>query len=105
MNFWINSNTGDYISEIDGKYTLTLISRKIDGEYFRHEVIDISLVQFQSIKGFVPIKGKKLFSRNRTKPNRYLPTGPGGITGDPQRASLPTLAEARETVLNQLGIK
>lgn len=104
MNFWINSNTGDYIHEDNGVYTLNLISKIIDGQYLQFERIILTSQQFASIKGFIPIKAKKLFSRGRSYPNRYAPTAPGGTRGKSERATVPTIAEAREIALKKLGI-
>jgi len=104
MNFWINSNTGDYIQEIDGVYTLTLLSRMVDGQYLHCENVKLTPQQFSVIKGFIPIKQKKLFSRGRSYPNRYAPTATGGVRGKAERVSIPTVAEARDIVLKELGI-
>ena len=64
MSYWINSNTGDYISENNGVYKLTLISRYDydDRTYSLPEVIIITYTQFLTAKGFIPIKAKRLFS-------------------------------------------
>lgn len=104
MNYWVNSNTGDFIRENNGVYDLVLISRfvEIDGkkEYLPGEVVRINEVQFKVIKGFVPIKAKKLTTK-RNK-NIYRPTIKGGVKGESKRVEIPTLAEIREQIINEL---
>jgi hypothetical protein len=107
MNYWINSNTGDYINECDGVYRLYLRSRWVDNQYLNSEIIEISKIQFDVIKGFIPIKEKKLFSRLnsfREGGRRYAPTLPDGTKGTSQRIEVPTLAEARQEILKKLGL-
>ena len=103
MNYWINSNTGDYITEKDGEYTLTLKSRYIDGIYYKYEDIKLTVLQFKVIKGFIPIKYKKLFLTSK-QPIKYTKTLKGGLKGGQERAKIPTIAEARDQVLKNLGI-
>jgi hypothetical protein len=103
MNYWINSNTGDFIRENNGVYELVLISRfvEIEGkkEYLPGEVVKINEVQFKAIKGFLPIKAKKLANRNK---NIYRPTIKGGVKGESKRVEIPTLVEIREQIINEL---
>ena len=47
INFWINSNSGDYVIESDGMYRLFLIARYHDpivgcGVYMPPEIIEIT---------------------------------------------------------------
>lgn len=111
MNYWINSNSGDYITEKDGQYKLHMLPRWIGdhGDYenfLKPETIEITPIQFESIKGFIPIKQKKLFSRlnkfNDRK--RYAPTLPDGTKGKAMRVEIPTIQEAREYRLKELGL-
>lgn len=106
MNYWINSNSGDYISEINGQYKLHLISRYDDSVYLPHEVIDITPSQFSSMKGFIPIKEKKLFSRTAGVDNRrkWAPTLSDGTKGKSARIEVPTVQDAREQRLKKLGL-
>jgi len=100
-NYWINSNTGDYISEYKGQYTLNLISRYVDGEYLPFKAVTITKTQFESLKGFIPIKQKKLSNRKR---KTYGPTLSDGSKGEAKRISLPTKGERRDEILKSLGI-
>jgi hypothetical protein len=103
MNYWINSNSGDYVvQDINGHYTLHLISRFTTTEYLMHERIEITPSQFSSLKGFIPIKYKKLF-RNRQR-KYYAPTLSDGTKGESKRVSLPTKADSREEILKSLGL-
>lgn len=83
VKYWINSNSGDYISECDGVFT-----RKVECnqscliKYLPYEKRILSNGEFQLLKGFVPIKAKKLFSR---KPKVYAPTEKGGSKGKSER--------------------
>ena len=102
MNYYINSNNGDYITENNGKYILTLIPRITQtGEYMKWEAIEITPLQFQTLKGFIPIKSKKLFGRKR---KTYTPTLSNGLKGIPKRTELPTISEARDIILKELGL-
>lgn len=111
MNYWINSNSGDYITEDKGDYKLHLLPRWV-GEYgdyknyLKHETIELTQGQFVSMKGFLPIKEKKLFSRlnkfNDRK--RYAPTLSDGTKGKAIRTEVPTIQEAREHRLKELGL-
>lgn len=103
MNYWINSNSGDYVSlDNNGVYKLTLLSRRVDNEWLPFEVIQITPTQFTSLKGFIPIKQKKLFNNRQRK--TYGPTLSDGTKGKATRVSLPTKAETREEILKQLGL-
>ncbi len=61
MDYWINSNSGDYIVEDNGDYKLHLLPRWA-GEYgdyntyLKHEMLELTQSQFESMKGFLPIK-------------------------------------------------
>jgi len=101
MNYWINSNSGDYILEHDGKYYLHLISRWVDNVYFPFEKIEITKSQFEAIKGFIPIKKKKLFSRSSKK---YAPTLSDGTKGRSERVRVPSISESRDKILRELGL-
>jgi hypothetical protein len=111
MNYWINSNSGDYITEDNGQYKLHMLPRWV-GDYGDYEnflngdTIDLTPIQFESIKGFIPIKEKKLFSRlnkfNERK--RYAPTLSDGTKGKATRVEVPTIQEAREQRLKELGL-
>lgn len=111
MNYWINSNSGDYITEDNGQYKLNMLPRWA-GDYGDYEnflngdTIDLTPIQFESIKGFIPIKEKKLFSRlnkfNERK--RYAPTLSDGTKGKAMRVEIPTIQESREQRLKELGL-
>lgn len=104
MKYYINSNTGDYISENGGNYKLHLITR-YDPIFLPSETIVITYSQFITLKGFIPIKQKKLFNnRNWGKRNKYGPTLSDGTKGKPSRIDLPTKADVREELLKQLGL-
>lgn len=111
MNYWINSNSGDYITEDNGQYKLNMLPRWVGdyGDYknfLNGETIDLTPIQFESIKGFIPIKQKKLFSRlnkfNDRK--RYAPTLSDGTKGKAVRVEVPTIQDAREQRLKELGL-
>ena len=111
MKFWINSNSGDFIEEDDsGKLKVCLLSRwtkSDDGSwvFLPYEIVEINKSQFNSLKGFVPIKEKKLHSR-LSSPHRlrYAPTISKGIKGKSERVTLPDLSQARENRLRELGL-
>jgi hypothetical protein len=103
MKWWVNSNTGDYIKDDNGVYKLYLIPRYIDSNYLPGESIDITQSQFKSLKGFVPIKEKNLFSRNRNL-SKYSPTLSGGIKGNSERIKVPEIHEIRDEIIRSLGI-
>jgi hypothetical protein len=112
MNYWINSNSGDYITEDNGRYQLHLLPRWV-GEYgdyltyLKHETIELTQAQFESMKGFLPIKEKKLFSRLnsfREAGRRYAPTLSDGTKGKATRVEVPTIQESREQRLKELGL-
>jgi hypothetical protein len=106
MNYWINSNSGDYIVEDGGQYRLHLLSRWVDNVFQPSEIIELTQAQFESIKGFIPIKEKKLFSRlNTFNPGkRYAPTLSDGTKGISTRVEVPTVQDAREQRLKELGL-
>lgn len=116
MDHWINSNSGDYITlDNSGNYTLCLISRYIEpiydekydilimkGYYLKFEQIKITPAQFAAVKGFVPIKSKKLFGRQK---KNYAPTLSGGVKGKSMRmGNIPTKSESRDSILKSLGL-
>jgi hypothetical protein len=112
MNYWVNSNSGDYITENKGKYVLNLLPRWV-GEYgdyenyLRSDLIELTPIQFESMRGFIPIKEKKLFSRLnsfREAGRRYAPTLSDGSKGKATRVEVPTIQEARELRLKELGL-
>ena len=111
MDYWINSNSGDYITEDNGDYKLYLLPRWV-GEYgdyntyLKHETLEITQAQFESIKGFLPIKEKKLFSRlNKFNDlRRYAPTLSDGTKGKAVRVEVPTIQDARQQRLKELGL-
>ncbi len=104
MKYWINSNSGDYILlNNSGKYILYLITRFVDGKYLPMEIIELTDSQFLMIKGFVPIKAKKLFNNDR-KRKVYAPTISGGNKGESKRIEVPTKSEFRDKILKELGI-
>ena len=111
MNYWVNSNSGDYITEDNGKYKLHLLPRWAGdyGDYenfLRDDLIELTPIQFESMRGFIPINEKKLFSRlnkfNSRK--RYAPTLSDGSKGKATRVEVPTIQEARELRLKELGL-
>ena len=106
MNYWINSNSGDYIVEDGGQYRLHLLSRWVDNVFQPSEIIELTQAQFESMKGFIPIKEKKLFSRLSTfnPGKRYAPTLSDGTKGKSTRVEVPTVQDAREQRLKELGL-
>lgn len=96
--YWINSNSGDYISLINGVYCLHLITRY--NPYIPYEKIAISFIQYQSLKGFIPIKEKKLFNNRQRK--EYGPTLSDGTKGAAVRVVVPDKKDIRNEILNQL---
>jgi hypothetical protein len=111
MNYWVNSNSGDYITENNGKYKLHMLPRWVGdygdyGNFLRDDLIELTPIQFESMRGFIPIKEKKLFSRlnkfNSRK--RYAPTLSDGSKGKATRVEVPTIQEARELRLKELGL-
>lgn len=102
-NYWINSNTGDFIIEINvNKYKLILIDRIIDGKYLPSEIINLTPSQFETIKGFIPIKAKKV--KNGLKTGKYAPTLKGGLKGESVRTEIPSISDSRQDILNKIGI-
>ncbi len=107
MECWINSNSGDFVVlDKNGKYTITLLSRYDEySNYIPSECFEITPIQFKTLKGFVPIKLKKLQTRlNHFGEGRFRPTLEGGHKGMAKRAEVPTLEEAREMILKELGL-
>lgn len=51
------------------------------------------------MKGFVPIKARKFYSRNKSI---YRPTIKGGEKGEAKRIEIPTTTEIRDQILNQI---
>lgn len=106
MNFWINSNSGDYIIEHNGTYQLILISRVVDGKYLMQDRVELTKSQFESVKGFVPIKQKKLFNRQTHSDlqRKYAPTNSDGAKGESVRYNLPSVQDIRNDRLKNLGL-
>jgi len=106
MNYWINSNSGDYIVEDNNQHRLHLLARWIDNIYHPNEIIDINQAQFESIKGFIPIKEKKLFFQlnNFNLGKKYAPTLSDGTKGKSIRVEIPTIQHTREQRLKGLGL-
>jgi hypothetical protein len=106
MNYWINSNSGDYIVEDGGQYRLHLLARWVDNVFQPSEIIELTQAQFESIKGFIPIKEKKLFSRlNTFNPGkRYAPTLSDGTKGKATRVEVPSIQDVRQQRLKELGL-
>ncbi len=115
MSYWVNSNSGDYVSlDNRGKYILCLIARKLPDYipsignyhgYLPEDRVEITHSQFITLKGFVPIKGKKLFNSRHRREKIYAPTIKGGEKGESQRISMPlTQAECRDQILKELGL-
>lgn len=106
MKYWINSNSGDFICERDGEYQLHLIHRYQEGVYLPYEIIHITPAQFSSLKGFIPIKGKKLFSRTAGigRRDKWAPTLSDGTKGQSSRVEVSTIEEVREGRLKSLGL-
>jgi hypothetical protein len=106
-SYWVNSNTGDYITESNGVYKLYLIPRGQYPDYLPGETINITSIQFKALKGFVPIKEKKLFGRTSglSQRGKYAPTLSGGVKGEAERIKVPTTAEIRNNLLTELGLK
>ena len=105
MNYWINSNSGDYITEDNGQYKLHMLPRWAgdSGDYenfLNPETIDLTPIQLESIKGFIPIKEKKLWARKSAwyrGEHEYKSSGKGLA---PTRVL--TKAELREEIINNL---
>lgn len=107
-NYWINSNSGDWIRQnTDGRYVLHLVSRKDkDGKYLPYEIIELTESQVSAIKGFIPIKEKKLFSRTAgvDKRDKWAPTLSDGTKGHSERTTVPQIEDIRDSRLKELGL-
>jgi len=110
VKFWVNSNSGDYVThntETD-EWRLSLITRFYEDKWYQHEYINITEAQFLSLKGFLPIKEKKLFSSRRLGNynvyNTYAPTISDGTKGEGERTKVPTISEVRDIRLKELGL-
>jgi hypothetical protein len=110
MKYWVNSNSGDYVTYCDktNQWKLFLITRYYGGEWYPSETINITETQFLHLKGFLPIKEKKLFSSRRLGNfniyNTYSPTNPDGTKGEGVRTKVPTINEIRDIRLKELGL-
>jgi len=107
MEYWINSNSGDFISLVNDKYKIHLIARYDEyNNYIQSECFEITAIQFKSLKGFIPIKPKKLQTRlNRIYSEaRFRPTTNNGEKGSAKRVEVPTVEEARDIRLKELGL-
>ena len=98
-------------TESNGQYKLILLPRWAgeDGDYstyLKYEEIELTESQFSTIKGFIPIKEKKLFSRLNKFDDRirYAPTLSDGTKGKAIRVEVPTIQESREQRLKELGL-
>lgn len=101
--YWINSNTGDFIIQInDNKYKLILIDRIIEGKWLPSEIIHLTPSQFETIKGFIPIKPKKI--KKSLRSGKYAPTLKDGTKGESYRTKVPTISDSREDILKKIGI-
>lgn len=107
MNYWVNSNSGDYIVEDGGQHRLYLLARWTSGVFQSSEIIELTQSQFESMKGFVTIKEKKLFSRLNTfnTGERYAQLTCSGFK-EPNKTNLENLIkrEIRRRKLDNLGI-
>lgn len=89
---------------------LHLIPRRIEDKYLPGETIVINRAQFSALKGFIPIKKKKLFNNKHLVQafwygkSKYAPTLSDGTKGKSERVELPTTSEVREEILKQLGL-
>ena len=110
IKYWVNSNSGDYVTHNaeTGEWRLSLITRFYNGEWYPSELINITETQFLSLKGFLPIKEKKLFSSRRLGNyniyNTYSPTKSDGTKGEGVRTKVPTISELRDIRLKELGL-
>jgi len=110
LKYWVNSNSGDYVihNTETGEWRLSLIARFYEDEWYPHELIDITESQFLALKGFLPIKEKKLFSSRRLGNyniwNTYSPTKSDGTKGQGERTKVPTISEVRDIRLKELGL-
>ena len=107
--YWVHSDTRDYIKLQNGVYRITIIPRGISSNIIiiseGHEMPAGQVVfvkgfyqiitkqQFDLLKGFIPIKQKKLFARKRVLPKTNAP-----------EVKIPTIADIREQKLQELGI-
>lgn len=103
INYFINSNTGDIIIQKDDTYKLILIFRYVNGKPLPSEVVDLTKSQFLTIKGFVPIKKKRL-KQSIINFKKYAPTLPDGTKGESKRVEVPSISESRENILSEMGI-
>lgn len=98
--YWINSNTGDFIIEINhNKYKLILIDRVIDGKYLPSEIVNLTPSQFETIKGFIPIKSKKIKSSLKKRKFETLKN-----KNKTYQLKIPTISESRQYIINKIGI-
>ena len=98
--YWINSNTGDFIIEINhNKYKLILIDRVIDGKYLPSEIVNLTPSQFETIKGFIPVKAKKIKSSLKKRKFETLKN-----KNKTYQLKIPTISESRQYIINKIGI-
>jgi hypothetical protein len=114
--YYINSNTGDYIEYNDrtNKYRLHIMTiylsdpdKYLNRNRIGGEEIDITEQQFHHLKGFVPIKPKKLFNRKWRIGfdyyNTYCPTVKGGCKQkQTDIIKVPTASEIRDEKIKNL---
>ena len=107
-HYWINSNSGDWIRlHPDGKYILHLVARRdYYGNYQPYEMIELTPAQVSAIKGFVPIKEKRLFSRTAgvDRRDKWAPTLSDGTKGFSERTVVPSQQDIRDSRLKELGL-
>ncbi len=104
MNYWIKSNTGDWVRENNGIYELNIIERQyeINGETIKidRQYLKITEVEFRNLKGFIPIKEKKLWARKNAwyrGEHEYKSSGKGL-----NKTIVLTKAEIREEIINSI---
>jgi hypothetical protein len=112
--YYINSNTGDYIeyNERLDRYTLTIVSIYLDEKHTYNnriggETLVITEQQFHHLKGFLPIKYKKLFNRKYRCGfdyyNTYCPTVKGGFKQkQTEIIKVPSASEIRDIKIKQI---
>ena len=97
-NYWVNSNSGDFIVYNDEKrsYALYLLARWEGDSYLHSEIKKITEREFLSLKGFLPIKQKKIFGhRPHYLKKKYALTQKGGIKGASKRMDTSVLDKSR----------
>ena len=109
-HYYINSNTGDYIKYDDrfNEYELHIIAIYLpDSKYLPGNTIIINERQFKHLKGFLPIKEKKLLNRLYRYTfdyyNTYCPTVKGGVKEKTkEQIKIPDNSDIRDEVIDKL---